>query len=305
MKRFFLALTALAFLAGPASAAKVGVAMERMDDGFLKLLQDALIKEASASPGVDIEISIADSDANRQIEQIKAFIDGGFDAVIFQPVNDEITDTVNQMTADAGVPLVYVNRTPPQLSFPGKVSIVTCNELVAGRAQMRMLGSLVGFKGSVVLLRGADDHPAAAARSNGVKEVLAQYPDLKLAFEESGQWSREEAEKIVTGLLERGTKIDIIAANNDQMALGAIDAYKKAGADLGSVVIGGVDGTPNALAAMQDGDLEVSLLQSAPKQAKQALMDAVTLANGQYAQLYDWVAYELIVKENLQKYASN
>ncbi|PTW62974.1 monosaccharide ABC transporter substrate-binding protein (CUT2 family) [Breoghania corrubedonensis] len=306
MKRLCILVTALlGFGAVPAGATEVGVAMAHLDKGFLALLRTALEDTADKMDGVNLKIVIADDKRDVQLDQIRTFLADGVGAIIFQPVDDDVTETVNQMMADAKVPLVYVNRTPPQISFPGNVAIVSSNELVAGRAQMRMLAELAGGKGNVVILRGADSHPAAKGRTRGAKEVLAQNPGLTVVHEETGDWSREKAETIIAGLLSRGTRIDVIAANNDEMAIGAIRAYEKAGVSLDAVVIGGVDGTPAALDEMKAGNLEVSLLQSAPRQAEQAVKDAVVMAKGDFAQLYDWVPYELILPSNLGQYARN
>lgn len=306
--RRLLVLTWLALLAlaQPAAAEiKIGVAMAKLDGGFLDLLRDAMIETANKTSEASVDIVVADNDADKQMQQVRAFIDRGVDALILHAASPDITDEVNTLTAEANIPLVYVNRPPPQLSFPGKVSIVACNELVAGRVQMRMLSSLSGGSGNVVLLTGPENHSGAIGRTTGVKEVIDANSGLRLVHQSVASWSVEKAEKIVLDLLNKGTQIDMVAANNDKMAIGAIQAFEKAGVSLDTVVVGGVDGTPAGLNHIKEGKMEISLLQSAPLQAEYAIKDAIKLAKGEFAQQYDWVPYKLIKQENLGEFLIN
>ncbi len=264
MMRRFLALFVVLGMMVPAAASaevKIGIAMAKLNQGFLTLLHDALVEHANSKSDMSYKLTMADGDPAKQIEKIKEFIKSGVNTIIFHPADSDMTEEVNQLAADAGVPLVYVNRTPPQLKFPGKVAIVTSNELVAGCVQMRMLASLVNGQGKMVLLHGGADHPAAKARTEGVKEILAEKPGIEVIHEPMANRDRAEAEAIMSGLLAKGARPDIIACNNDEMAIGAINAYKKARVSLDDVVIGGTDGTPAALAEIEAGTLEVSLFQ--------------------------------------------
>ncbi len=87
------------------------------------------------------------------------------------------------------------------------------------------------------------------------------------------------------------------------MALGAIASLQKHHIPPGKIAVAGVDGTADALAAIKSGYLTLSLLQNANAQGAQALADAKKFSAKQYAQLYDWVPYELIIPSNVQDYA--
>lgn len=297
-----LTLAAAAILFAQAGLAQtVGISMSGSDP-FLNVLANA-IKASGEKSGTKLDLQIADYKADVQYDQLTGFIEKGYDAIIINAVADEKSEVIQQMAAEKGIPLVYVNRVPPQTRFPGPVSVVSCNEIVAGRLQMRYLASQKDGKGNVVILRGEDSHPAAGARTQGMKEVLANYPEMTLVHEQSGNWSRDEAEKIITGLLDKGMKIDVIAANNDEMAIGAIRALEKANASFDDVFVGGVDGTDAALAEMAAGKLKASVLQNAVALGERSIGNAVEMAKGQYAQEFDWVPYELIIPANREKYA--
>ena len=302
MKRFSIFMLSTALMINAASALTIGTTMSNSKDPFLQIVTNAIKSAAQDTPGVTLDLVSAESSGATQVDQVKAFLSRGVDAVIINQVADEGAEELQALAAEANVPLVYVNRQPKQSRFPGPVSIVSCNEIVAGRLQMRFMADKAQGSGNVVILNGELSHPAARARTAGVKEVMNQYPGLRLVHEQTANWSRDEAEKLVSDLLNKGMTIDIIAANNDEMAIGAIRAYQKLGKDLGTVLIGGVDATPDAIAEVEAGNLEVSILQNAAAQGQQSIRNAVAMAGGNYAQEFDWVPWEMVIASNLAKY---
>ena len=89
---------------------------------------------------------------------------------------------------------------------------------------------------------------------------------LNIIDEQTANWSRDEAQDMMTNWLSTGTEFDAVISNNDEMAIGAIQAMKAAGMDMADVIVGGVDATQDALAAMQAGDLDVTVFQDAAGQ---------------------------------------
>lgn len=305
MKKAFV-IAALLLAATPLCAqarTKVFVSMARVDP-FLTLIRNALQAEAAKNPDLDMTIAVANDDVDTQLSQVKTAVADHADVLVVLSVDDNAAKQLAAVSAASKTPLVYLNVLPPIDRFSAPTSIVASNDLVAGRLQMRLLADRIGDKGDVVILRGADSHPAARDRTAGVKEILAQRPNIQVVGDVSCNWKREDAEKQVTQWLQNGVHIDAIAANNDEMALGAIAALQKAGYPAGKVAVGGVDGTAAGLAAIKSGYLSMSLLQNAREQAAEAMADVQKLAHKQYAQLYDWVPYEIIIPSNLASFES-
>jgi ribose transport system substrate-binding protein/inositol transport system substrate-binding protein len=298
-----LTLLALPALAEPAAArTKIFVTMAKTDK-FLGILRDQMVAEAAKDPDLDVTVVVADNDPAKQLAQVNDAIADHAAAIIVLAVNGDTAKAVGAAAGKAGTPLIYLNRLPPIDRFSGPVSIVASNDLVAGRLQGRLIAEHMGDTGNVVILRGEDGHPAAAQRTQGVKEILSQRPGIRIIEEATGNWKREEGERLVTQWLQKGEPINAILANNDEMAIGAITALQKAKIPPGKIFVAGVDGTTDALDAMRSGYLTLSLLQSAKAQAVHALDDAKKFAGKQYAELYDWVPYELIIPSNLSQYA--
>lgn len=287
------ALLLIALAAPAAAETKLTFLMPEAGDRFLDSLQSAVVSTAASKFSASVEVAQAAGKGETQVTQARAALDAKPAALIVTPVDDASARTITEMSAAAGIPLVFVNRRPSG-PVTNRMAIVSANHLVAGRVQMRMLAQRLGDRGNVAILRGKDSDNAAQERTAGVKEILAQRPGLKLLAEASADWSRRQAQDQVTAWLRSGLKFDAIAANNDEMALGAVAALKAAGLS-GKILVGGVDGTSDGIAAVKSGDLSVSVLQDAPLQGAQAVNDAVKLARGEYVQPYDWVPHQLIL----------
>lgn len=282
---------------------RIFLSMAKTNDKFIGILKNSVEAEAAKDPDIELIVGDAKNDEATQVKQVRDAIADKVDAIIVLSVNTGSAKSILDLTAKAGTPLIYLNRRPPIDRLAGRVAVVSSNDLVAGRLQMRLVADKIGNAGNVVILRGEDGHPAAIERTQGVKEILATKPDITLVEEATGNWDRAQGEQLVTQWLQGGKPLKAILANNDEMALGAIDALKKAGKKPGDIYVAGVDGTADALLAINSGYLNLSLLQNARAQGAQALADAKKFVGKEYAELYDWVPYELIIPSNIQQYA--
>ena len=104
--------------------------------------------------------------------------------------------------------------------------------------------------------------------------------------------------------LSAGTQFDAVVSNNDEMAIGAIQAMKAAGMDMADVIVGGVDATQDALAAMQAGDLDVTVFQDAAGQGKGAVDAALALARGEAVEQKVYIPFQLVTPENIDQFLS-
>lgn len=94
---------------------------------------------------------------------------------------------------------------------------------------MRKLAQMLNGTGSVAILSGHPTHPGAASRTQGVKEVMRDFPNLHLVAEAAADWDRAKARAAVAKWLAQGRSIAAIAAYNDEMAIGAAEAVEAAG----------------------------------------------------------------------------
>ncbi|KQW24283.1 MULTISPECIES: sugar ABC transporter substrate-binding protein [Pseudomonas] len=282
---------------------KIGVSMSQFDDTWLTYLRESMDKKAKSLPdGVTLQFEDARSDVVKQLSQVESFISQKVDALIVNPVDTAATQRITKAAVAAGIPLVYVNRRPDDPKLPEGVVTVASDDLEAGRMQMQYLADKMGGKGDIVILLGDLANNSTTNRTKGVKEVLAKYPNIKIEQEQTGTWSRDKGMTLVNDWLTQGRDFQAVVSNNDEMAIGAAMALKQAGTKKGSVLIAGVDGTPDGLNAIKKGEMAVSVFQDAKGQADGSIDTAVKMVKKQPVEQSVWVPYRLITPENVDQF---
>ena len=318
MKRTALAL-AMATLATttvlstPVLAETVGVTMARFDDNFLTVLRNDLQAHADGMDGVDVQIEDAQNDVARQLDQINNFVASGVDAIIVNPVDTSATQAMTDAAASANVPLVYVNRQPINLdTLPDNQTFVASNEIESGTLEafemckiLRSMGK-GGTGARAYIIMGELSNQAAIQRTKDVDDVIGMdmCSFIEIIDRQTSNWQRDQAQNLMTNWLSSGEPFDAVFANNDESAIGAIQAIKAAGISMDDVVIGGVDATQDALVAMQAGELDVTVFQNAAAQGTGALDAALQIARGEDLPNVVWIPFELVTPANIDEYLS-
>jgi len=302
-----IALMTMAFGGIPAQAAekvKIGVAMALFDDVWLTLVRDAMTKWAKSHPDVELTIVDAANDTAKQTGQVENFLAQGMNAVVILPVDTAATKPMTKSVVKAGKPLVYVNRKPSNL--PKDVVYCGSNSIEAGIMNMEELGKAMGGKGNVAILMGELSNEAAIGRTDGIKKVVKEkFPDIKVVREQTGNWKRDQGKTIMENWLASGQEIKGVASNNDEMALGALQAIKAAG-KLGKVPVGGTDGSHDALESMEKGELNNTVFQDPVGQGEEAVNAAYLLvkkeSNPKVVDGNIWIPYQRVTKENYKSF---
>jgi inositol transport system substrate-binding protein len=288
---------------GTSKALTIGVTFPILDQ-FLQTVADGMQAEATKIGNVTLNIVAAEEKTDVQLGQVETFIQNKVDAIIVIPVDTDAAGPMTEKAKAASIPLVYVNRRPSDLPTDGSIPYVGSDSLYAGTVEMQELAKLAGGKGNVVILIGDPANEAAVLRTKGCKDVVAQNAGMKVTKEQSGHWKRVEGLSIMENWIQSGEQIDVVCANNDEMALGAIQALTNANL-LDKVLVGGVDATKDALAAMTAKELEVTVFQDAKGQGGGGVDAAVKLANGETVETVDGVVdvpYVLVTPENMAQF---
>lgn len=305
MKKLILGAALSVLLSGAAHAQNVGVSMALFDDNFLTVLRNGMQDYAKTVSGVTLQVEDAQNDVAKQQSQIQNFIAAGVSAIIVNPVDTDATTAMSKLASDAGIPLVYVNRQPVNVdSLPDKQAFVASEETVAGTLETKEVCRLLGGKGKAVVMMGELSNQGARMRTQAVHDVLKtdECKGISIVEEQTANWQRTQGADLVTNWLSSGIEFNAVIANNDEMAIGAIQALKAAGKDMKDYVVAGVDATQDALAAMQAGDLDVTVFQDAAGQGKGALDAALKLAKGENVEKKVYIPFQLVTPENLKDY---
>ncbi len=294
----------------------IGVAFPQIDT-FLSTVRDGMQAEAdkiSAATGHKITLNIQQAyqngqeDPALQLSQVETFVTSGVAAIIIIPVDTSAAQPMSDAAAKANIPVVYVNRNPKIAGNP----YVGSDSLLSGTLEMTQLAKDAkatiattdpSYKGNVVILEGQTNNEAAVLRTQGCNDVVKQNPGMQVTKTQSGNWMRDQGMSIMENWLQSGDQIDIVCANNDEMALGAIKAIAAANMT-GKILVGGVDATADALAAMKAGTLDTTVFQNGKGQGSGGIDAAVLMAGGQAAAVpsYVDVPYVLVTKDNMSQF---
>jgi ABC-type sugar transport system substrate-binding protein len=187
--------------------------------------------------------------------------------------------------------------------MPEGTYYVGSQEVTAGELQMGYAGEKLGGKGNVAILMGGLTYEASFERSQGVKNIIeSKYPDIKVLAEETAEWQREKAVSVVENWITAyGDDLDAIFANNDEMALGAINALQAAG--ISDVMVFGIDATPDGVKAIEDGTLTATVFQDAKGQSEGAMDFAIkAIKKEAITESVNWIPYVLVTKDNVAQY---
>jgi inositol transport system substrate-binding protein len=306
MKKLIAASLTAALLSAPvfAEQPKIGVALFSFDDLFLSVLRNN-IESSAKDAGIELQLEDAKNEIGVQLNQIQNFVASGVDGIIIDTVDSDATQAMSDAAEEAGIPLVYVGRHPINVDMlPDNQAFVGSDEKQSGTLQAQEVCRLLNGKGKALVMMGTIGDNNATIRTKDVHEVFAtpECSGIEIIDEQTGNFMRTEGNNLMTNWLTAGLEFDAVIANNDEMAIGAIQALKATGRSMDSVIIAGIDATADALAAMKAGDLDVTVFQNAAGQGKGAIEALTKLIKGEDVEQKVWIPFELVTPENMQEY---
>ena len=285
---------------------KIGVAMSLFDDVWLTTLRNGMQSYAKTLGDVKLNFEDARGDVAIQRNQVQNFIASKVDGILVATLVDPTAGhAISKAAQEAGIPLVFVNNAPMNVdSLPDGQAFVGSDDLEAGTLQAEAVCKLLGGKGKALLMLGQVGTTGSLFRTQGVHDVFkrAGCSGMEILQEQTADYMRLPAIDLMNDWLTAGLKFDAVIANNDEMALGAIQALKAGGVPMDKVVVAGVDATQDALTAVKAGDLDVTVFQNAPGQGRLAIDVLLKLIKGETVEKKNLVPFELVTKENVDKY---
>ncbi|WP_457809379.1 substrate-binding domain-containing protein [Kushneria sp. EE4] len=227
-----------------------------------------IARETAEEMGYSANVSAHKGDTNAESRQVDTAITNQAKAIILDPANADGSVGAVKKAVNAGIPVFVVNA---EINQQGLAKA----QLVSNNAQGAALGAqqwieVVGDSARYVELKGAPSDNNAATRSNGYQTVLTQYPDLELVASDVGNWDRTQGYNKTQSMLQANPDVQGVISGNDEMALGAIAALRESG-KLDNVVVGGFDGSPDAVEAVRAGDMAYTVLQPVAIFSKRAV----------------------------------
>ncbi|MFI6077458.1 ABC transporter substrate-binding protein [Actinoplanes sp. NPDC051343] len=235
--------------------AKVGFSQSEKEANPFRITETKSIKDEAAKLGITkLTATNANSEFNKQISDVEQMIDSGVQVLVIAPLNSDGWDSVFAKASAKHIPIITIDRKINATACKDYLTFIGSDFAEQGKRAADEMAKALGNKGKVAILLGSPGNNVTTLRTSGFKDEIAKVaPDVKIVFEQTGNFAREDGQKVAEQLLQSNPDINGIYGENDEMALGAITALKSAGKKAGDVKVVSVDGTKNAVQAIVDG----------------------------------------------------
>ena len=323
MKRIRFAMVTFAMLlcvtaaASSESAPTIGVSVSRFDDPFLSAVRNAMEAAskgtASLATGAIVDSQNSQSMQNNNVDML---ISQGVDALAINPVNGDACAEMVRKSEAAGIPIVFFGREPDFVGMEDNANWyyvgaqAESSGMMSGQILVDYFTANPPIDGVIhyVMLRGEQVYQDGIHSEYAISRLGEVGFVLEALAVDSARWSRDEGrDKMTAWLAAFGDEIDCVLGNNDDMALGAIEALKGEGyfTDGKYMPVVGVGATASALEALKDGALLGTVSTDAMNQGRAALLLAVAAATGDFTGFpyeivnrYVWIPCKIVTKEN-------
>lgn len=277
---------------------KIGVTLMDFSTEFGIGLKDYMTVKADAMGDVELTVVDAGGDAAKQLQQVETFISQKVDAIIMQPQEQEACSPAIDKAKAAGIPIINCNS----LTITEPDAYVGSNDSESAEIAMTYIAEQLGGKGNVLMMHGHPGQTAEVKRTEGAMDILAQNPDMTLLDEQTADWDRAEAMTLMENWIQAyGDQINAVFCQNDEMALGALNALVQAGKK-DNVLVVGVDAIDDALQSVKDGKMDATVYQDCKGQAEGAIEAAYKLAKGESVEKEILIPFILVTTENVDEY---
>lgn len=283
-------------------------------DQFLTSMETAATEYADAN-GIELVVMDSEDDITKQLSHIQTAVTDGYDAIICNLVN---TDNSAEIISSAGdLPVVFVNRSPGEANLKAdKYVYVGSNESDSGAYQAEYLAKYFKDQGKTeikaVLLQGVLGLENVIKRTESVQKGLEEAGiKVDYVFQDTAKWDRATAQEMFIQFLGTGKEYDCVICNNDEMALGVIEAMEMQGVDPTKVPVVGIDATEVGCQAIQAGTMAFTVYQSASGQGEGAVKAAQAIISGTGLKSIEganaestivWIPFEPVDKTNVANY---
>lgn len=269
MKKLFalvLVLTLAVSMMASASAITIAFSQIGQESDWRTANTDSVTNAIEGHEGWDFVYSDGQQKQENQIQALSNFINQGVDYILFTGVVTSGWDDILKEVNENEIPLILLDRIPDCADKIDYVAAFGGDFPLEGRRQVQWTGEYIKSIGrdneeiAVAIMEGTTGADAQVGRTEGNLAAMADYPFLKEVVRSSGNFTRAEGQALMETWLKSIDKIDVLIAQNDDMALGAIDAIKAAGLVPGKdIIIVGCDSVKAAFEAIVAGDMNATI----------------------------------------------
>jgi len=272
----------------------VGLSISTLNNPFFVDLRDGA-QAAATRLNVNLVVLDAQNDSAREASQIEDLIQKKVAVIAINPTDsDAIAPTIRKVQG-AKIPVITVDRGANGVTVAAHIA---SDNVAGGKMAAQYVAKRLKGKGNVVMLEGIAGTSAARDRGKGFRDGLQAYPGIKLVAVQTADFDRAKGLSVMENILQAQKKIDAVFAQNDEMALGAIQAIAAAKREKEMFVVG-FDAIADALAAIKAGTMAATIAQQPKVMGRLAVENAVKIIKKQRVSKFTPVPLKLVTKQTM------
>ncbi|MBX6341901.1 MAG: D-ribose ABC transporter substrate-binding protein [Thermomicrobiaceae bacterium] len=280
---------------GSGQGKTIALSLSTLNNPFFVTLRDGAQAAANAA-GAKLVVADAQNDAAKQQNDIQTFITQKVDAILVNPVDSDAVVPAVEAANKANIPVIALDRS----ANGGKlVTTIASDNVLGGQLAAQEMLRLVG-SGNIVELQGIPGTSAARDRGQGFDSTIKAQSAVKIVASQPANFDRTQGLNVMQNLLQAHPDIKGVFAQNDEMALGAVQALgDRAGSQ---IVVIGFDAVHDALVAIQEGRMNATVAQQPALMGQLGVVAAIKTINGETVPSTIPVEVKLVTKDNVQDF---
>lgn len=280
---------------GEGGGARIGLSVSTLNNPFFVTLRDGA-QSAADEAGAELIVSDAQNDTAQQQDDIQNFVTQQVNVILVNPVDSDAVVPAIEAANQANIPVIALDRG----ASGGELATTIASDNVqggdlAGEELIRLVGS-----GSVAQLEGTPGADPARDRGQGFQDAIDAQSSVEVVASQSANFDRAEGLNVAENILQANPNIAGIFAQNDEMALGAVQALGDSAGDEVKVV--GFDAIEDALSAIQDGTINATVAQQPAEIGSLGVENAISVINGESVEENIPVEVQLVTPENVSEF---
>ena len=280
---------------GEGGGARIGLSVSTLNNPFFVTLRDGA-QSAADEAGAELIVSDAQNDTAQQQDDIQNFVTQQVNVILVNPVDSDAVVPAIEAANQANIPVIALDRG----ASGGELATTIASDNVqggnlAGEELIRLVGS-----GSVAQLEGTPGADPARDRGQGFQDAIDAQSAVEVVASQSANFDRAEGLNVAENILQANPDIAGIFAQNDEMALGAVQALGDNAGD--DVKVVGFDAIEDALSAIQDGTMNATVAQQPAEIGSLGVENAISVVNGEAVEENIPVEVQLVTPENVSEF---
>ena len=275
--------------------ARIGLSVSTLNNPFFVTLRDGA-QSAADEAGAELIVSDAQNDTAQQQDDIQNFVTQQVNVILVNPVDSDAVVPAIEAANQANIPVIALDRG----ASGGEIATTIASDNVqggnlAGEELIRLVGS-----GSVAQLEGIPGAEPARDRGQGFQDAIDSQSAVEVVASQTANFDRGEGLNVTENILQANPDVAGIFAQNDEMALGAVQALGDSAGDEVKVV--GFDAIEDALSAIQDGTMNATIAQQPEVMGSLGVENAISTINGESVEENIPVEVQLVTPENVSEF---